>query len=89
MDYNNMGFMQPGNINMQGAVQHCVNPRCQHCGSQDGWEEEEWLRTCDIVITALLNILYGAGLIYLIVILLYRKDPEKRKRYCLKCGKKM
>lgn len=61
-------------------------PKCTCCGNIGELKPGPLLRKSDILWICLLFCLAGAGLIYLIFILIVRSDPNKREKICPKCN---
>ena len=70
---------------MQPQTQHSV-PKCTCCGYEGPWKKEKIFRGMDWVIGLSLLLLFGTGLIYLIVVGLIRMNPNNRAKICPKCG---
>lgn len=70
-----------------GSEKHSV-PKCTHCGYEGEWKLESLVRPMDIIITILLLFFWGAGLIYLLVVVLIRMNPDNRAKICPSCQAK-
>lgn len=63
-------------------------PKCQVCGRVGPWQAEPVLLTHHIVIFLLLTLVFGVGLIYLVIVLIVRSDEAARDKICPNCGSK-
>ena len=74
---------------MEAPVQqHGLNttPKCLRCGTVTPWKVEAILLPRHFVISFLLLFLFGGGIVYFIVVLLVRSNPNSRAKICPRCG---
>jgi len=74
-----------GYANESSEYPHSV-PKCQVCGRVGPWQAEPVLLTHHIVISLLLTLVFGVGLIYLVIVLIVRSDEASRAKICPNCG---
>lgn len=74
-------------VNGMSEYPHSV-PKCQVCGRVGPWQAEPVLLTHHIVIFLLLTLVFGVGLIYLVIVLIVRSDEAARDKICPNCGSK-
>jgi hypothetical protein len=65
---------------------HQSVPRCLSCGAIAPWKVDGILRPMDWAIGLLFLIVWGGGLVYLIVVALIRSNPNNRAKICTRCG---
>lgn len=63
-------------------------PKCTCCGYVGEWKVASLVRPIDIVIFLLFFLFWGAGFIYLIVVILIRLNPDRRAKICPQCKAK-
>lgn len=63
-------------------------PKCTNCGAINEWKIGPVIRPIDWIITLSLLLLFGSGLIYLLVIIIIRQNPDNREKICPNCGAK-
>ncbi|GAC1390196.1 MAG: hypothetical protein NVSMB38_07070 [Ktedonobacteraceae bacterium] len=63
-------------------------PKCTNCGTITPWQVEPILTATHIIITLVLLLFVGFGLIYLLIIAIMRSNPENRAKICPHCGAK-
>ena len=87
MNQNNVPYGAQGQF-QQGMNQapYGVYPKCTGCGYEGPQKKEKIFRGMDWVIGLSLLLLFGTGLIYLIVVGLIRMNPNNRAKICPKCG---
>lgn len=61
-------------------------PKCLSCGAVTQWQIEPILLARHIIIFLVLLLFFGAGLIYLPVVLIIRSGTEHRSKICPHCG---
>lgn len=69
-------------------VQAVRMPKCMNCGAVTPWIVEPIFTTIHIVITVVLLLFFGFGLLYLLIIALVRNSPDNRAKICPHCGAK-
>src|ERR1035437_10286484 len=65
--------------------QHQV-PRCLSCGWIGPWKTEPILLPRHIVVFLLLLLVFGAGFVYLLVVIIMRSSARGRPKICPNCG---
>ena len=63
-------------------------PMCLFCGAVNHWKVEPILRWFDIVIVLILLVAYGSGLLFLLLTIVFRWNPESRAKICPSCKKR-
>lgn len=74
----------PAPYEQNGLTCHAT-PKCTHCGYVGEWKLESLLLPHHIIIFLIFLFFWGAGLIYLIVILIIRMRPDSRAKICPHC----
>jgi hypothetical protein len=69
----------------QPGQKHAV-PKCLSCGTITPWKIEPLLLPRHIFITLALVIFFGAGLVYALVVIAMRSNPNQRSKICPHCG---
>lgn len=62
-----------------------TDPQCTHCGYVGPWKVDHLLRPIDIIIFLIFLWFWGAGFIYLIVVIIIRLNPDRRAKICPNC----
>ena len=60
-------------------------PKCLHCGAITLWQVEPLLLPRHFIIGLVLLCAAGSGLIYFLVIVLIRSNPNNRHKICPQC----
>lgn len=69
----------------QPAERHDV-PKCLHCGAINPWKVEPMLIARHWLVTLGLLLFFGAGLVYLLIVIIIRSNPNTRAKICPSCG---
>jgi hypothetical protein len=80
--YHGGQFPQMANMPQQ---RHPV-PKCLNCGAITQWTVEPILLARHIIIFLILLLFFGAGLIYLLIVLVIRSGSNARSKICPNCG---
>ena len=60
-------------------------PRCTSCGTVTQWTPEPLLLPIHWLIGGIFLLAAGGGLVYLLVTLIYRSNPDRRGKICPHC----
>jgi hypothetical protein len=79
------GMNMPIIVPQQHGTQHMI-PKCLRCGTVTPWRAEPIMLAHHWVIFLILLLVFGAGLIYLLVVLLIRSNEANRAKICPYCA---
>ena len=69
----------------EAGTQHLI-PKCLSCETVTHWVPEPMLLPRHWITFAILLLAFGSGIVYLIVVLIIRNNPDNRDKLCPYCG---